>query len=266
MIFDGVTMRRKLVVANWKMHGNLERNRLLLQEIVAGVQGLHNADFAVCVPHPYLFQAQQMLAATNVAWGAQNVHQAEQGAYTGAVSAWMVADFGCTYAIIGHSERRGQFRETNECAARSMKLAIKAGLVPIYCMGETLDEYEAGVTEAVVASQLDGVLNIVGIKLFSKVVFAYEPVWAIGTGRTASPGQAQAVHEFIRARIAKHDLEVAAGLRILYGGSVKPANAAQLLVMPDIDGGLIGSASLAADEFVAICRVANGAPGSKRRV
>jgi triosephosphate isomerase (TIM) len=259
-------MRRKLVVANWKMHGNLERNKLLLQKIVAGVGDLGNADFAVCVPHPYLFQAQQQLTGTNVAWGAQNVHQAEMGAYTGAVSAWMVADFGCTYAIIGHSERRGQFRETNESAARSMKMAIKAGLTPIYCMGETLDEYEVGVTEAVVASQLDGVLNIVGIKLLSKVVFAYEPVWAIGTGKTATPGQAQSVHEFIRARVARHDLDVAAGMRILYGGSVKAANAAQLFVMPDIDGGLIGSASLAADEFVAICQAANQASGSKRRV
>ena len=254
-------MRRKLVVANWKMHGNLAWNKALLQEVVAGVGGMRHADFAVCVPHPYLFQAQQLLAGTNVAWGAQNVHQSEQGAYTGAVSAWMVADFGCTYVIIGHSERRGQFRETNENAAKSMKLAIKAGLTPIYCMGETLDEYEVGVTEAVVASQLDGVLNIVGIKLLSKVVFAYEPVWAIGTGKTATPSQAQAVHKFIRERVARHDLDVASGMRILYGGSVKAANAAQLMSMPDIDGGLIGSASLAADEFVEICRVANKASG-----
>ena len=255
-------MRRKLVVANWKMHGNLHRNKLLLQAIVDGVGDLRNADFAVCVPHPYLFQAQQMLTGTNVAWGAQNVHRCEQGAYTGAVSAWMVADFGCTYAIIGHSERRGQFRETNESAAKSIKLAIKAGLTPIYCMGETLDEYEAGVTEAVVASQLDGVLNIIGIKLLSRIVCAYEPVWAIGTGKSATPAQAQAVHAFIRKRIARHDLEVAANMRILYGGSVKAANAAQLLVKPDIDGGLIGSASLASDEFVAICRAANKVHGS----
>jgi len=259
-------MRRKLVVANWKMHGNLAWNKALLQEVVAGVSDMQNADFAVCVPHPYLFQAQQLLQATNVAWGAQNVNQSEQGAYTGAVSAWMVADFGCKYAIIGHSERRGQFRETNESAARSMKLAIKAGLTPIYCMGETLDEYEVGVTEAVVASQLDGMLNIIGIKLLAKVVFAYEPVWAIGTGKTASPGQAQAVHEFIRERVAKHDLDVAANMRILYGGSVNAANAAQLFAKPDIDGGLIGSASLVADEFVAICKAANQAPGSKKRV
>lgn len=256
-------MRRKLVVANWKMYGNLERNQQLLHEVVAGVRDLAKADFAVCVPHPYLFQAQQLLSGTNVAWGAQNVHQNEQGAYTGAVSAWMVADFGCTYAIIGHSERRGQFRETNECAARSIKLAIKAGLTPIYCMGETLDEYEAGVTEAVVASQLDGVLNIIGVKLMAKVVCAYEPVWAIGTGKSATPAQAQAVHEFIRHRLARQDLEVASGMRILYGGSVKSANAAQLFVKPDIDGALVGSASLASDEFVAICRAANAARGGK---
>lgn len=259
-------MRRKLVVANWKMHGNLGRNRLLLDEIVAGVREMRNADFAVCVPHPYLFQAQQLLTGTNVAWGAQNVHQSELGAFTGAVSAWMVADFACTYAIVGHSERRGQFRETNESAARSIKLAIKAGLTPIYCMGETLDEYEAGVTEAVVSSQLDGVLNIIGIQLMSKVVCAYEPVWAIGTGKSATPAQAQGVHEFIRHRLARHDLEVASAMRILYGGSVKAANAAQLFVKPDIDGALVGSASLASDEFVAICRAANSAPRSKKRV
>ncbi len=259
-------MRRKLVVANWKMHGNLERNRLLLHEVVDGVRDFRNAEFAVCVPHPYLFQAQHLLSGTNVAWGAQNVHQNELGAYTGAVSAWMVADFGCTYVIVGHSERRGQFRETNDNAARSIKLAIKAGLTPIYCMGETLDEYEAGVTEAVVASQLDGVLNIIGIKLMSRIVCAYEPVWAIGTGKSATPAQAQAVHEFIRQRVARHDLDVASGMRILYGGSVKSANAAQLFVKPDIDGALVGSASLISEEFVAICRAANSAPYSRRRV
>ncbi len=257
-------MRRKLVVANWKMHGNLGRNKVLLNEIVDGVHELQKAEFAVCVPHPYLFQAQQLLSGTNVAWGAQNVHQNEQGAYTGAVSAWMVADFGCTYVIVGHSERRGQFRETNDNAARSIKLAIKAGLTPIYCMGETLDEYEAGVTEAVVASQLDGVMNIVGIPLMSKVVCAYEPVWAIGTGKSATPAQAQAVHEFIRERLAKHDLDLASRMRILYGGSVKSINAAQLFVKPDIDGALVGGASLISQEFVAICQAADKVSGRKK--
>lgn len=250
-------MRRKLVVANWKMHGNLRWNRTLLQGVVLGVRDLHHADFAVCVPHPYLFQAQAMLQGTNVAWGGQNVHPQERGAYTGAVSAWMVADFGCTYAIIGHSERRGQFRETNDTAARSIKVAIKAGLIPIYCMGETLEEYEAGVTEAVVASQLNGMLDIIGIQLLSHVVLAYEPTWAIGTGRTATPQQAQKVHAYIRGLVAGLDLKVAESIRILYGGSVKSSNAAQLFAMPDIDGGLIGSAALDVDEFVAICQAAN---------
>ena len=250
-------MRRKMVVGNWKMHGSLDRNRALLAAVSAGVHGLKNADFVVCVPHPYLFQAQAMLQGTNVAWGAQNVHQREQGAYTGAVSAWMIADFGCTYVIIGHSERRGQFRETNESAAACLRVALKANLTPIFCVGETLEEYDAGMTEAVVASQVDGVLERIGVRLMSRLVLAYEPVWAIGTGRTAGPAQAQSVHSFIRQRIAKHDLTVAANIRILYGGSVKAANAAKLLVMPDIDGGLVGGASLDAEEFVAICKAAN---------
>jgi len=250
-------MRRKLVVANWKMHGSLKWNEAFLTGLLEGVRDLHNADFVVCVPHPYLFQARRILQGSNIAWGGQNVHRCEQGAYTGAVSAWMVADFGATYAIIGHSERRGQFRETTDTAARSMKLAIKAGLVPIYCMGETLEEYEAGVTEAVVTSQLQGMLDTVGIQLLSHVVLAYEPTWAIGTGRTATPQQAQDVHAFIRKLIAKQDLAAAENIRILYGGSVKAANAAQLFAMPDIDGGLVGSASLQLEEFVAICRAAN---------
>lgn len=251
-------MRRKLVVANWKMHGNLRRNRALLEGVAHGVRNLRRAEFAVCVPHPYLFQAQQLLQGTNVAWGAQNVHFSEMGAFTGAVSAWMVADFGCKYVIVGHSERRGQFRETNETAARCIKVAIKAGLIPIYCMGETLEEFDAGITEAVVASQLNGMLDQVGIPMLSHMVLAYEPTWAIGTGRTATPQLAQNVHAFIRGLLGRHDLKVADSIRILYGGSVKASNAAQLFAMPDIDGGLVGSASLDVDEFVAICRAANG--------
>lgn len=249
--------RRKLVVGNWKMHGSLKRNQALLEGILAGVRDLRRADFAVCVPHPYLFQAQAILQGSNVAWGAQNVFRYEQGAYTGAVSAWMVADFGCTYAIVGHSERRGYFRETNESAVSCIKLAIKAGLTPIYCVGETLEEYEMQLTEAVVASQINGVLDHLGIQLLSRVVLAYEPVWAIGTGRAATPQLAQAVHVFIRQLVARHDLGVAQRMRILYGGSIKAANAAKLLAMPDIDGGLVGGASLLVDEFVAICRAAD---------
>ena len=250
-------MRRKMVVGNWKMHGSLERNKALLTTLMSGVRGLKNADFVVCVPHPYLFQAQALLQGSNVAWGAQNVHQREQGAYTGAVSAWMIADFGCTYVIVGHSERRGQFRETNESAAACLKMALKAGLTPIFCVGETLEEYETGMSEAVVASQVDGVLDRIGVRLMSRIVLAYEPVWAIGTGRTADPAQAQHMHAFIRQRISTHDLTVAENIRILYGGSVKAVNAAKLLAMPDVDGGLVGNASLDAEEFVAICQAAN---------
>lgn len=249
-------MRRKLVAGNWKMYGNLARNKLLLEGVLAGVRDLRNADFAVCVPYPYLTQAQSMLQGSQVAWGAQNMSQNEQGAFTGEVSANMLIDFGCRYVIIGHSERRALFHESNDTAAAKFDTAIKAGLTPIFCVGETLAERESGVTEQVVARQLDVVLNHVGAQAVAKSVVAYEPVWAIGTGKTATPEQAQAVHAFIRQRVAQLDGGVAQDLRILYGGSMKPGNAAELLAMPDIDGGLIGGASLVAEEFVAICRAA----------
>jgi triosephosphate isomerase len=197
-----------------------------------------------------------MLQGSNVAWGAQNLSPHEEGAFTGAVAPGMLADFACRYVIVGHSERRGLFHESNEIAAAKFAAAQKAGLTPIFCVGETLSERESGVTEQVVAIQLDAVLSRFGAAALSRAVIAYEPVWAIGTGKTASPEQAQAVHAFIRRRIAQQDSQVAQGLCILYGGSVKPANAVELFAMPDIDGGLIGGASLVADEFVAICRAA----------
>jgi len=249
-------MRRKLVVGNWKMHGRLASNTVLLDKVVAGVRELKGADFAVCVPYPYLFQVQSKLQATNVAWGAQNLNQYEEGAFTGAVSPGMLTDFGCKYVIIGHSERRGLFHESNEIASAKFDAALKSGLTPIFCVGETLAERESGVTEQVVATQLDAVLATAGTKGLAKAVVAYEPVWAIGTGKTASPAQAQAVHAFIRQRVAQQDSQVAQALCILYGGSVKPANSAELFAMPDIDGGLIGGAALVADDFVAICRAA----------
>jgi triosephosphate isomerase len=208
-------MRRKLVVGNWKMYGRLAGNQALLQGILDGVRQLHNADYAVCVPYPYLAQAQSMLQGSNVAWGAQNLNPQEEGAFTGAVAPGMLVDFGCRYVIIGHSERRGLFHESNEMAAAKFEAAQRAGLTPIFCVGETLIERESGVTEQVVATQLDAVLTRFGAAALSKAVIAYEPVWAIGTGKTASPEQAQAV-----------------------------------------DGGLIGGASLVADDFVAICRAA----------
>lgn len=240
------------------MHGRLERNRALLQAILTGVHGLSGADYAVCVPYPYLAQAQLMLSGSNVAWGAQNVSQFEEGAFTGAVAPGMLVDFGCRYVIIGHSERRGLFHESNEIADAKFVAAQKAGITPIFCVGETLEERDAGQTEQAVALQLDALLNGAGVKAMANAVLAYEPVWAIGTGHTATPEQAQAVHDFIRRRVAQHDSQVAQSLCILYGGSVKANNAAELFAMPDIDGGLIGGASLVADEFLAICRAAQG--------
>ncbi len=249
-------MRRKLVVGNWKMHGNLERNKALLEAVLSGVRDLRDADYGVCVPYPYLAQAQSLLQGSNIAWGAQNLSQHEQGAFTGAVAPGMLADFRCRYVIIGHSERRALFHESNDIAAAKFDAAIKFGMTPIFCVGETLQEREDGVTEQVVAKQLEVVLNHAGAESVAKTVIAYEPVWAIGTGKTATPEQAQAVHAFIRQRVARLDGSVAQGLRILYGGSMKPGNAAELMAMPDIDGGLIGGASLVAEEFVAICRAA----------
>jgi len=247
-------MRRKLVVGNWKMFGRLARNQALLEGVLAGVRDLRNADCAVCVPYPYLAQVQSLLRGSNVAWGAQNMSHHDEGAYTGEVAGDMLAEFGCQYVIIGHSERRALYHESDETVAMKFDAAIKAGIKPILCVGETLDEREAGITEEVVARQLDAVLNRAGVKALEKAVVAYEPVWAIGTGKTASPAQAQAVHAFIRQRIAKLGSQVAQGLCILYGGSVKAANAPELFSMADIDGGLIGGASLVAEDFVAICR------------
>lgn len=249
-------MRRKLVVGNWKMYGRLARNQALLQGVLDGVSALRNADYAVCVPYPYLAQAQSMLQNSNVAWGAQNLSPQEEGAFTGAVAPGMLTDFGCRYVIIGHSERRGLFHESNEIAAAKFEAAQKAGITPIFCVGETLAERESGITEQVVATQLDAVLVRFGAAALARAVIAYEPVWAIGTGKTASPDQAQAVHAFIRQRVAAQDAAVAQGLSILYGGSVKASNAVELFGMPDIDGGLIGGASLVADDFVAICKAA----------
>lgn len=250
-------MRRKLVVGNWKMNGSRAKNKSLLEDVVAGVRDLRNADYVVCVPYPYLCQAQSLLEGTNVAWGAQNLCATEDGALTGAVSPLMLVDYGCTYVIIGHSERRIQFHETDDTAATRFNAALKAGLTPVFCMGESKEERESDWTEYVVGRQLDSIIRRFGAGLLAKAVLAYEPLWAVGTGNPATPEQAQQVHAFIRERIARCNAEVAENVRILYGGSVKPANAAQLFAMPDVDGGLIGGASLKAEEFVPICKAAN---------
>jgi triosephosphate isomerase len=247
-------MRRKLVAGNWKMHGSLVQNEVLLDAVSGGMTQLSGVDCAVCVPFPYLSQAQHKLSGTSIAWGAQDVHQMEGGAFTGEVSAAMLNDFGCRYVIVGHSERRSLYGEGSRLVAEKFAAAQKAGMLPILCVGETLEQREAGNTEAIVAEQLDAVVELLGVQCLRDAVVAYEPVWAIGTGKTATPEQAQAVHAFIRQRVAAHDGQVADGLCILYGGSVKPGNAAELFAMPDIDGGLIGGAALVAEDFLAICR------------
>jgi len=248
--------REKLVVGNWKMHGSQAENAALLRGLLAGnVEGLRHA--AVCVPFPYLAQTQSLLVNSPLAWGAQDVCEHERGAYTGEVSALMLVDFACNYVIVGHSERRALFGESSAVVAQKARRVIMTGLTPIVCVGETLAEREAGRTHEVVAGQLNAVLDVVGGEV-GKMVLAYEPVWAIGTGKTASPDEAQDVHEFLRRAVAGRDAGAAQALQILYGGSVKPGNAAELFAMADIDGGLIGGASLSAADFLGILEAVSG--------
>ena len=250
-------MRKNLVAGNWKMHGGIEQNKDLLSKVVTGTVGIDKAAYAVCVPYPYLSQVQSLLKDTHILWGAQNISQYDKGAYTGEVSAIMLSDFCCHYVIVGHSERRTLYGEDSHTVSLKFKAALDIGLVPILCVGETLDQREAGLTEKVVKEQLDAVIELVGVDVLADSVLAYEPIWAIGTGKTATPQQAQDVHVSIRNRIASHNVKIASELQILYGGSVKANNAAELFAMPDIDGGLIGGASLLADEFISICLAAN---------
>ncbi len=247
-------MRRKLVVGNWKMNGSLAGNASLLAGISAGLNGAAAAA-AVCVPAPYLAQAQASLACTAIGFGAQDVSAQPSGAFTGEVSAAMLADFACRYVIVGHSERRAYHAESSELVAKKALAVLDAGMAPIVCVGETLGEREAGQTNEVVRSQLSAVLDLVGER-FSQIVVAYEPVWAIGTGKTATPAMAQEVHAFLRSLMAQRDAAAAAGVQILYGGSMKPDNAAELMAQADIDGGLIGGAALKAVDFLAIIHAA----------
>jgi triosephosphate isomerase len=249
-------MRKRAVVGNWKLNGSLAANEALLKALLREIPQQHPVACAVCVPSPYLAQASGLLKGSGIAWGAQDVSRFEKGAYTGDVSGAMVAEFGARYAIVGHSERRTVFGDTDAVVVEKYAAARKAGLTPIFCVGETLQEREGSRTEAVLARQVDALLAKVGIAELDGGVVAYEPVWAIGTGKTATSAQAQEAHAFIRGRIAGQGKEVAARLTILYGGSVKGANAAELFAMPDVDGGLIGGASLVAEEFVAIWRAA----------
>jgi len=249
-------MRRRLVAGNWKMYGSNARNQLLLEGLAARAGELDGVDCAVCVPFPYLCQAQTILSGTGVAWGAQNASQWPDGAYTGEISVSMLADFGCRYVIVGHSERRSLFHEDDQLVGAKAKAVLDQQMTPIVCVGESLQEREAGVTESVVSRQLDAVIAGIGIDGLDKSVVAYEPVWAIGTGKTASPDEAQAVHRFLRKTVSARDADVGERLTMLYGGSVKAANAQSLFGMDDIDGGLIGGASLKLDEFMAICEAA----------
>jgi triosephosphate isomerase (TIM) len=240
-------MRGKLVVGNWKMNGSLQQNDSLLASVRAGWTERNGRKIAVCVPFPYLWQAQAALSGSAIAWGAQNVSEHAGGAFTGEVAAGMIAEFGCTYALVGHSERRTLYGEGDVTVAAKAAAAIDAGLIPVACVGETQAERAAGSTEVVVLRQLDAVLSRLGERI-GKAVIAYEPVWAIGTGLNATPAEAQAVHNLLRRRLGAAGKDVL----LLYGGSVKAGNAGSLFAMPDIDGGLIGGASLKADEFLAV--------------
>jgi triosephosphate isomerase len=255
-------MRNKLIAGNWKMNGGLAANRALIAAVLNGVsaQGpVAAVEYAICAPFPYLSQLADLLSGSTVAWGAQDVSEYVAGAYTGETSAGMLKDFACRYVIVGHSERRTLFGDTDARVAAKFVQAKSAGLTPILCVGETLEERESGQTMAVVSRQIEAVLSAAGPDAFAGAVIAYEPVWAIGTGRTASPAQAQEVHAAIRAQVAESNATIAVQVKILYGGSMKPQNAAELLALKDVDGGLIGGAALVAADFLAI-----GAAGQAR--
>lgn len=250
-------MRQVLVAGNWKMNGSRESIRSLLDGVKAGMGDVNSAEVAVCAPAIYIPLVEELLGGSAVSWGGEDLSVHESGAYTGEIAASMLNDFHCKYVIIGHSERRTYHNESDELVADKYEAAMNAGLVPIFCIGETLDEREQGITNEVVARQVDAVINKLGVAALARGVIAYEPVWAIGTGKTATPEQAQEVHAFIRSRIAASDAAVAEGVQILYGGSMNAGNASDLLAQSDIDGGLIGGASLKADDFLAIARAAN---------
>ncbi|HLW24083.1 MAG TPA: triose-phosphate isomerase [Steroidobacteraceae bacterium] len=249
-------MRRPVVAGNWKMHGSRSANAALLSEIEQRLNPEWAVDVAVFPPYVYLADAVRAVDDALMSVGAQDVCAEPVGAFTGEVAATMLKDVGCRYVIVGHSERRRLYHEDDQLVARKFAAALKAGLTPVLCVGETLEERDAERTETVVRRQLDAVTAMNGIASLAHAIVAYEPVWAIGTGRNATPAQAQAVHAFLRSRIGAQDANIAIRLRILYGGSVKASNAAELFSMSDVDGGLVGGASLSADEFTAICAAA----------
>jgi triosephosphate isomerase (TIM) len=249
-------MRRPVVAGNWKMHGSRSANQTLLTELERSLKPEWPIDVVVCPPFVYLSDAVRLLDGVQIAVGAQDVCAEASGAFTGQVSASMLKDVGCRYVIVGHSERRRLYHEDDVLVARKFAAVLQRGLTPVLCVGETLEEHEAHQAEAVVGRQIDAVIAMNGIASFAGAILAYEPVWAIGTGRTASPQQAQGIHAHLRSRIAAQDANIGGRLRILYGGSVKGGNAAELFAMPDVDGGLVGGASLSAEEFQQICAAA----------
>jgi triosephosphate isomerase len=249
-------MRRKLVAGNWKMQGSLAENQTRLTQLVSALKGNETVDIAVFPTAPYLFQCKSLLAASGIKWGAQDVSQYESGAYTGEIATSMLEDFACQYALVGHSERRELFGETDEIVADKFVALLSSNVLPILCIGETLEQREYGETMTVIIRQIEAVLNKAGIAGFKNAVVAYEPVWAIGTGKTATPEQAQDVHKAIRAHLAQYDTNIAQALQIVYGGSVKPDNADAIFAQPDVDGALVGGASLNSNDFVKICNAA----------
>jgi triosephosphate isomerase len=261
-------MRRPLVAGNWKLHGSRAANARRVAALRAGIGSAAGVDCVVCPPFCYLEEVGRALRGSPIQLGAQSVSAERDGAYTGEVSAAMLRDVGCEYVIIGHSERRALFGDDDQRVAAQFAAVIEAGLTPVLCVGETLAEHEAGAAEAVIARQLEAILETAGSAPgagaapagLGRLIVAYEPIWAIGTGRVATPTHAQALHAFIRGRIASRDAKIAAHVRILYGGSVKPGNAAQLFAQPDVDGGLVGGASLEADQFLAIVAAAGLPP------
>lgn len=249
-------MRQPIIAGNWKMNGSRESIKALLDGIKAGIGDVKSAEVAVCAPYVYLADVQAQLDGTSIAWGAQNVSNEASGAFTGEIAVSMLKDFGCTYIIVGHSERRTLYGESDELVAEKFEVARQAGFTPILCIGETLEEREKGVTNDVCSRQINAVINHSGVEALADAVIAYEPVWAIGTGKTATPEMAQETHAAIRKLIADQNADVAAKVRIQYGGSMNAGNAADLLAMEDIDGGLIGGASLKAEDFLTICKAA----------
>ena len=246
-------MRKTIVAGNWKMNASKDSVESLVTDILSGASDV-SAEIIVCAPFPYLSQVEVLIERSNLMLGAQNLNVNASGAFTGEVSAEMIKDFGANHVIVGHSERRSLYGETSEIVAEKTKAAIDSGLTPILCLGESLDQRESGKTESVVSEQLNKVIKMVGIEAFNNIIIAYEPVWAIGTGMTATPEQAQAVHKFIRDLLASSDQNIADKTAILYGGSMNAGNAVELISCADIDGGLIGGAALKAEDFLQICK------------